>query len=159
MFRNSGFSPQPISGRFYTESAFSTCENSEQAEKLPLVLIVDDDGDSSYLLEHLLSQYICEVSVETEGHSALQQIQTLQPDLVLLDIWLPGIDGIEIARVLRKNSATQSIPIIAVTALAREQDRRNILRAGCTEYISKPYNLEDMETILSSYLKSQTVDA
>lgn len=120
--------------------------------KVPSVLLVDDDADSLLLLDYILRQFICTPIFATEGPSALELARNLQPDLILLDIWLPGINGFEIARALRGDSATQTIPIIAVTALASEKDRQKILRAGCTQYISKPYFLEEMEALLNHYL-------
>lgn len=150
MFRSHGFSPQPSSDRIFTGPTSST---DELVQKLPKVLVVDDDGDSLFLLGHILSQFVCEATVETEGPAALERIRLLQPNLILLDIWLPGMNGLDIARTLRREAATKLTPIVAVTALASNKDREQILRAGCTQYISKPYNLDDMEAILSGYLQ------
>jgi len=121
-------------------------------EKLPVVLVVDDDKDSLFLLTHILSQYVCNTVIESEGMKALEHIKTIQPDLILLDIWMPGMSGLEIIQEVRRDDAINSIPVVAVTALAREQDRSNIMKAGCDQYISKPYQLEEMETLLSLYL-------
>jgi CheY-like chemotaxis protein len=150
MLWNNFSSSQPNSAKIYAES---TSYHREKVEKLPLVLIVDDDGDSLFLLGHILSQYACETVVETGGTAALEQIKKLLPDLILLDIWLPEMNGMQITQELKKVEATQSIPIVAVTALASDQDRQRILQAGCDQYISKPYSLEEMESILNGYLR------
>jgi CheY-like chemotaxis protein len=155
MLWNSISLPHPSLEKIHAESSSYP---REKVEKLPLVLIVDDDGDSLFLLGHILSQYACETVVETEGTAALAQIKNILPDLILLDIWLPEINGIQITQELKNDPATQSIPIVAVTALASEKDRQRILQAGCDQYISKPYSLEAMEGILNSYLRPYSVD-
>lgn len=116
------------------------------------VLLVDDDADSLYLLEQILEKFVCTLFSADEGLRALTLSQTLCPDLILLDIWLPGLSGIEITKTLRQNPETRNIPIIAVTALATDKDRESILASGCTQYISKPYDIEKMEALLSLYL-------
>ena len=155
MLLNNVFSPQPSSEQNCTESISYP---RKKVKKLPLVLIVDDDGDSLYLLGHILSQYACETVVETQGSAALEQIKALLPDLILLDIWLPELNGMQITQALREDAATRSIPIVAVTALASDKDRQRIMQAGCDRYISKPYSLEDMESILNDFLKPCPVE-
>lgn len=125
-------------------------------EQTCTVLLVDDDPDSLFLLEHILAQFACQVICVTDGCSALETALTCLPDLILLDIWLPGMSGIEVVRSLRQNQATHSIPVIAVTALASDKDRSLILQAGCDIYVSKPYELEDVEAILERFLKPIT---
>jgi CheY-like chemotaxis protein len=119
---------------------------------IPTVLAVDDDEDSLYLLSHILEQFTCTLICETHGTQALSLIETLQPDLVLLDIWLPGVSGLEIVRAIRQNAALRSLPVVAVTALASAKDRESIFAAGFNQYLSKPYGLEDMEALLGAYL-------
>jgi len=116
------------------------------------VLVVDDDPDSLYLLEHILAQYACRVVCQSDGRAALDIALQLQPDLILLDIWLPSLSGLDILKQLRQHARGRSIPVVAVTALASERDRHLIMQAGCNHYISKPYELEDMEQTLSQFL-------
>lgn len=149
MFGTHDSSPQP---NLVKATARSTAFIHTVPEKLPVVLVVDDDKDSLFLLTHILSQYVCNTVIESEGMKALERIRTIQPDLILLDIWMPGMSGLEIIQEVRRDNAINSIPVVAVTALAREQDRSNIMKAGCDQYISKPYQLEEMETLLSLYL-------
>jgi CheY-like chemotaxis protein len=119
----------------------------------PIVLIIEDDADNLVLLENILDQFICEIVCLSSGTAALAYALQSPPDLVLLDIWLPDVDGFQVARTLRQHDATQAIPIAAVTALASQRDRELVLRAGCTHYLSKPFLLEDMEIILQQYLE------
>ncbi|MEM6837026.1 MAG: response regulator [Cyanobacteria bacterium P01_C01_bin.120] len=124
------------------------------ATRIPTVLLVDDDLDSLLLLQHILSQFVCEVVSRSDGHPALAYVRQTPPDLIMLDIWLGDINGLDIVSVLKQSPATQVIPIVAVTALARQSDRRTILQAGCAHYISKPYLIEDMEALLRQYLRT-----
>ena len=80
------------------------------------------------------------------------------PDLILLDIVMPDIDGITISRMLKNHPRTSHIPIVAVTGLACQHYKEEILDAGCDDYICKPYLIEDFESMVASFLKlSSTV--
>jgi two-component system, cell cycle response regulator DivK len=118
----------------------------------PLILAVDDDEDNLELLTEVLCPLNCEVVTAKDGRTTIEIAQRRQPDLILLDILLPDICGAEIARLLKQNSQTQNIPVIAVTALARVEDKENLLVAGCNAYISKPYMLDDLEATICRYL-------
>lgn len=120
--------------------------------KQPLILAVDDDEDNLELLTEVLYPLNCEIITAKDGRTTIEIAQRRQPDLILLDILLPDICGTEIARLLKQNPQTQNIPVIAVTALARVEDRENLLVAGCNAYISKPYMLEDLEATICRYL-------
>ena len=122
------------------------------ASPAPTVLVIDDDIDNLMLVSYVLEQFDCLFVCETEGQEALERVWELKPDLIILDIRLPGLSGLDIVRALRRHSATNTIPVIAVTALANLSDQEQILQAGCSHYISKPYLLEDMRTLLSRYL-------
>jgi CheY-like chemotaxis protein len=78
--------------------------------------------------------------------------QTYQPDLILLDVLMPYMDGIEVVTQLRKDSSTKAIPVIAVTALALKEDRERLLQAGFNDYIIKPYMIEDIEATVQRHL-------
>lgn len=142
-------SPDAVTQSAATEPAYEFASTVSQ----PTVAIVDDDTDSLVLLENILDQFHCHTVCLSSGHAALTYLLQSPPDLILLDIWLPDVDGLDIAHVLRQNSTTQLIPIAAVTALASQRDRELILRAGCNHYISKPYLLEDVEAMLQQYLQ------
>lgn len=127
--------------------------SSEQAvTQRPLVLAVDDNEDNLGLISFTLDLFGFAFISARDGQTTLELAQTHQPDLILLDIMLPDLDGIEVVRRLKQDSRTNSIIIIAVTALAREEDRERILGAGCADYISKPYMVDDLEVLLRQYL-------
>jgi CheY-like chemotaxis protein len=118
----------------------------------PLILAVDDDRDNLELLTEVLYPLNCQVITAKDGWTTLDIAQQRQPHLILLDILLPDICGTEVVRQLKQNPQTQNIPVIAVTALARVEDRESLLVAGCNAYISKPYMLDDLEAVICRYL-------
>lgn len=118
----------------------------------PIILAVDDDEDNLVLLTEVLDPLNCLVMTATHGQTALRLAQAYQPNLILLDIMLPDLNGIEVVYRLKQNQATAKIPVIAVTALARLEDRDRLILAGCNDYISKPYILEDLEALIRHYL-------
>lgn len=122
------------------------------ATKTPLILAVDDDKDNLLLLTEVLECISCSSITATQGETALTLAQNYQPDLILLDIMLPDISGIEVIKKLRKHPKTRTIPVVAVTALARAEDREQLLGAGCNDYISKPYMLDELEALITRYL-------
>ena len=118
----------------------------------PLVLVVDDNQDNLELIVQILEllNYDC-ICTET-GEAGLVLSQTRIPDLILLDMCLPDMDGLEFIKEIKAKFQTQSIPIIAVTALAKSEDRERFLAAGCVDYVSKPFDLEELETTVTRYL-------
>lgn len=131
---------------------FIFSSGSMDSAKAPLILAVDDDEDNLLLITYTLEPLNCSVITAVDGETALEQARTRQPDLILLDIMLSPIDGLQIVSQLKQDPETQSIPVVAVTALAREEDKERILEAGCNDYISKPYMLEDIEALIRRYL-------
>ena len=118
----------------------------------PIILAVDDDEDNLVLLTEVLEPLNCLVMTATHGQTALRLAQAYQPNLILLDIMLPDLNGIEVVYRLKQNQETAKIPVIAVTALARLEDRDRLILAGCNNYISKPYILDDLEALIRHYL-------
>jgi CheY-like chemotaxis protein len=120
--------------------------------KKPVVLAVDDDADNLLVMTYVLELLDCLFITAGDGQTALSLAQTHQPKLILLDIILPSLNGLEVIARLKQVPQTRGIPIIAVTSLVSIADREEILRAGCSDYISKPYVLEDLEAIIRRYL-------
>lgn len=106
-------------------------------ESRPRVAVVEDNADNLLLLEVLLSEHY-EVVQYTSGPDALAGLRAQSVDLVLLDISLPGMDGLEVLQKLRKDDALEGVPVVAITAHAMTGDRERLLRAGFDDYISKP---------------------
>lgn len=104
------------------------------------VLVVDDILANVRLLEAKLTSEYFEVHTASNGLDALEAIGTFKPDIILLDVMMPGIDGIEVCRRIKSNPETQHIPVIMVTALDQPEDRVQGLEAGADDFITKPVN-------------------
>ncbi|PSO63139.1 MAG: response regulator [Cyanobacteria bacterium SW_6_48_11] len=118
----------------------------------PLVLLVDSDKDNLLLLAWVLQKFNCALIAAAQGKAAISIAQIHQPNLILLEILLPDLDGLEVITQLRQIPETKQITIIAVTALAKAEDKQKVLSAGGDDYISKPYMLEELETLIEHYL-------
>lgn len=120
----------------------------------PLVLLVEDNEANIAAIVGYLEHYGYRLSVVREGGEVLSTAQTLEPDLILMDIQLPGVDGLETTRRLRANAAFATVPIIALTALTMPGDREKCLAAGADDYIVKPANLNNLAQVIAKYLKT-----
>lgn len=102
------------------------------------VLVVEDTPANMKLVTLLLRQAGCEVLQVQDAADAIAVARTVHPDLILMDIQLPGMDGLEATRILKQDEATRRIPVVALTALAMKGDEERIIAAGCDGYIAKP---------------------
>jgi two-component system cell cycle response regulator DivK len=121
------------------------------------ILIVEDNPVSLTLLKQLLKVHGYEVLGTPEGLQALDLARDEQPDLILMDIRLPDISGLEVTRLLKQDDRTKTIPIIAVTALASPDYERKGLESGCDAYIPKPITLGNFLRTIESFLKARHV--
>ncbi len=112
-------------------------------------LLIEDNEQNRYLATFLLERHGHDVKSAIDGISGIQLAQDLLPDVILLDIQLPTLDGYSVARSLREIEALKNTPIIAVTSYAMPGDKEKALEAGCTGYIEKPIN---PDTFLSEVL-------
>ena len=118
------------------------------------IQVIEDDQDIALLLEHALAREgAFQVSVAADGEEGLRQTLDDPPDLILLDLNLPGLDGLEICRRLRAESATQTIPIIMLTARVDEADRVVGLELGADDYISKPFSMKEVVARVRAQLR------
>ena len=120
--------------------------------KVPIILVVEDEIDNLLLISHVLIFLKFSFITATEGKAALELATKYQVDLVLLDLVLPDTSGFELATLFRQNEFTQQMPIIAVSALAKQQDRDRALSLGCNDYLTKPYLIEDLRHKICQYL-------
>ena len=121
------------------------------------ILIVEDSPVSLTLLTQLLKAHGYEVLGTPEGLQALDLAREEQPDLILMDIRLPDISGLEVTRLLKQDDRTKAIPIIAVTALASPEYDRRGLESGCDAYIPKPITLGSFLRTIEAFLKIRPV--
>jgi two-component system, cell cycle response regulator DivK len=104
------------------------------------ILYIEDNEQNLYLVKFLMEKHGYEVSAAMDGQEGIDSAAELRPDLILLDIQLPHMDGYSVARKLRANPDLSGIPIVAVTSYAMAGDRDKALAAGCNGYIEKPIN-------------------
>ncbi len=104
----------------------------------PRVLLIEDNAQNRYLATFLLERSGYTVMEAVDGRAGIELAAATRPDLILLDIQLPSMDGYAVARALRSQDATAGIPIIAVTSYAMVGDREKAMAAGCIGYIEKP---------------------
>ncbi|MBT3510032.1 MAG: response regulator [Nitrospina sp.] len=120
--------------------------NSNEEQKLvwPKILIVEDNIVNVDVLIKALKSEHYNVSVVTNGQLALDRVKKDPPDLILLDIMMPGIDGIEVCKSIKENENSKDIPIIFITAKTEPKDVEAGFQAGCIEYICKPFNIDEV---------------
>jgi CheY-like chemotaxis protein len=112
---------------------------------MPRLLLVEDNEMNRDMLSRRLIKHGYDVVVAVDGAEALQRAQTDRPDLILMDMGLPEMDGWEVTRRLRARDETRHIPIIALTAHAMAGDRERALGVGCNDYDTKPVDLARLE--------------
>jgi CheY-like chemotaxis protein len=117
------------------------------------ILVVDDNPTNMKLLFFVLSAQGYEIRMATDALEALAVLETFEPRLVLLDLQLPGMDGLELARRLRAEPRFANLLIVAVTASAMKGDEERALEAGCDGYITKPIDTRSLPKLVASYLE------
>ena len=118
----------------------------------PRVLIVDDEPNIVLSLQFLLSREGYDIDVARDGESALALAAATPPDVVVLDLMLPGLDGYEVCRRLRAADATAATKIVVVTARAREAERVRGLEEGADAYVTKPFSTRELIATVGRFL-------
>ena len=118
------------------------------------ILVVEDNDRNRRLLKILLEAKEYEVMEAATGEEALKCLSNQKPDLILMDIQLPNMDGLELIRKIKSQAETEDIPIVAITAYAMKGDRERILEAGCDEYISKPIDTRELPLLIADLLQN-----
>lgn len=122
------------------------------ADTVPRVLVVDDDAEVAKSIEaSLRKQY--QVYVVYSGIEAIKEARRHRPDIIVLDVVMPGMDGFATCRELRVDPAIADVPILFLTALGRPEDRIEGFRAGADDYLTKPFNLEELQLRISAILR------
>ncbi|QUY44286.1 response regulator [Acaryochloris sp. 'Moss Beach'] len=135
----------------------SSTGSSFSRKRRPLILVVEDDQDNLLLLYHLVTSLGCNVLLAQEGRAGLAIIQETWPDLVLLDIVMPHMNGFEVLQHLRQLPEAQSVSIVAVTGLASSEEKHQLLQSGCCDYLCKPYLIDDLQSLICRHLGFQTM--
>ncbi|MHB1305630.1 MAG: response regulator [Limisphaerales bacterium] len=124
----------------------------------PKILVVDDEPDALELVEFNLKGAGFEVVTAADGAEALKKARAHVPDLILLDLMLPEVDGLEVCKILRRDSATSAIPIIMLTAKAAEVDRILGLELGADDYVTKPFSPRELGLRIKNLLRRRSDD-
>ena len=117
------------------------------------ILVVDDQPDNVFILRDRLEHYGFEVITAYDGPTGIEKAISELPDLILLDVMMPGMSGFEVCKKLSANEATKIIPVILVTALTGVEDLREGLDAGAFDYIKKPFNRVELIARINSALR------
>jgi len=120
----------------------------------PLILCVDDDEVTRRLLERLLKNAGFDVIAAKSGMEALAGVGRKKPDIILLDIMMPEMDGYEVCSKLQENDETSYIPVIFITALEEEQDKARAFTVGATDYLVKPIKKDDLMQKIRKHIKT-----
>ena len=122
------------------------------------ILVVDDEPEAVELLEFNLKKAGFDVITAADGAQALKKARSAQPDLIVLDLMMPEIDGLEVCKILRRDPATARIPIIMLTAKAAEVDRIVGLELGADDYVTKPFSPRELVLRVNKVLRRGQTD-
>ena len=117
-----------------------------------LILVVEDQEDNRQIVRDLLTTTDYEVTEAENGEEALAAVAKERPDLILMDIQLPGMDGLQATAHLKADATTRMIPVVALTALAMKGDEERIRSAGCDGYIAKPMRYQEFLAAIAMHL-------
>jgi two-component system phosphate regulon response regulator PhoB len=123
----------------------------------PKILIVDDEPDVVQLIEYNLKGAGYDVITAADGAEALEQARSSSPNLIILDLMLPEVDGLDVCKVLRRDRSTAGIPIVMLTAKASETDRVLGLELGADDYVTKPFSPRELVLRVKRLLRAETV--
>ena len=122
------------------------------------ILVIDDNPNNLELMHEALSGFGYEVLIEMDGKSGIEQVKNNPPDLILLDVMMPGIDGFETCRRLQADSSTKDIPIIFLTAVSGTANKVKGLSLGAVDYITKPFEEAEILARIQVQLKLRRVN-
>ena len=120
------------------------------------ILVVEDEADFLDLLRLYFKQEGFAIATATNGLDAVKKARSLMPDLILLDVMLPELDGFAVCEILRNDSATASIPVVMLTGLCGQMSRCAGIESGATEFVTKPANPEDIVSKVKDMLERRS---
>jgi CheY-like chemotaxis protein len=118
----------------------------------PLVLVVEDNPVNLELVSALLEEHACATLAATTGDAALRLLRQTRPDLVLVDVQLPGMSGYQVTRLIKDDPALAEIPVVALTAHAMAREDVRAREAGCDAFLTKPIDIRAFKAILQRFL-------
>ena len=122
-------------------------------ENVKTILVIEDEPDIRELIEYNLKKFDYKILLASSGEKGLKEARGFEPDLILLDLMLPGIQGIDVCRVIKSDVNLKNIPIIILSALGQEEDIVKGLDAGADDYVSKPFSLDILNARIKTVLR------
>lgn len=119
------------------------------------ILLCDDDEAISEMIKIMLENEDFQVRLLPNGKAIKKQVKEYSPDLILIDIWMPGIDGKEVVKLLKKDQMSQHIPIIIISALHENQIKQIVKKIGADGYLPKPFDIKDLLATVKRYIGTQ----
>ncbi|HEY4118410.1 MAG TPA: response regulator [Byssovorax sp.] len=119
-----------------------------------IVLVVDDNATNLKLVRFILKRVACVVREATDATSALAVVAEAPPSLILMDVQLPGMDGLTLTKLIKSKAETRGVPIIAVTAAAMRGDEQRALDAGCDAYVTKPIDTNLLVRLVEQFMQA-----
>lgn len=120
------------------------------------ILVVDDFDDTRLLLRTWLEKKGFRVIEAANGNEAVEVAEIEAPDLIIMDMEMPELDGLAATRKMRSLKMLENVPVVAVSAYGAHQFRREALAAGCNEYVSTPFEPDDLEQVIRSFLRAKS---
>jgi two-component system alkaline phosphatase synthesis response regulator PhoP len=121
-----------------------------------MILYIDDDEHYGWLVKTLLSLQNLAVETAYDGLEGMRKARELRPDLILLNLYLPRIDGVEVIQQLRDEAGTRNIPIVVLSALPKQHGRRLVQGLGVQDILSKPFQVDELISIVHEYVHRRT---
>lgn len=128
-------------------------------KKTPVILIVEDNPKNRRLVNDILESQGYDTIQASNGREGINLARRQKPELIIMDMQMPDIDGLQATRILKSDRATSHIPIIALTAMAMKGDREKILGAGCDDYLQKPVRFDTLTVSVQKWLGKQGEDS
>lgn len=125
---------------------------TEQAERSPIILVIDDDFANRKVLEMVLKRSGCRPMLAEDGAEGLRRALETVPDLILLDLFMPGEDGFEVLARFKEDAALKNVPVVIFTVLVREESEQKALELGAAAYVTKPFDVDEVITCIRRIL-------
>ncbi len=133
--------------------AYPKAASQRAGSRKNMILLVDDNQDNQYAVKFILEDKGYRVVFAKNGAEGINKAVKLKPDLILMDMMMPDVDGYQATQKIRSHKTLKNIPIIAMTAKSPQEDRQRAIKAGCNEYLAKPFNLDDILKKVNKWLK------